>query len=96
MHIHRPQVTLNVGGTLFTTSRETLLHADKGSPLEILFCRRERKQSVDAGASDASYAHGNLTMFFLFVCLFTTLRYVSRPFRLAVLAVVDRAAGSPP
>ena len=31
-------VQLNVGGTLFTTSTTTMMQANEGSPLEILFC----------------------------------------------------------
>ena len=48
------QVRLNVGGTIFTTSRATLLQADTGSPLEILFCGSEhvnefeRQQCTDS------------------------------------------------
>ena len=48
------QVRLNVGGTVFTTSRATLLQADTGSPLEILFCGSEhvnefeRQQCTDS------------------------------------------------
>lgn len=48
------QVRLNVGGTVFTTSRATLLQADTRSPLEILFCGSEhvnefeRQQCTDS------------------------------------------------